>query len=319
MENKQKEPSIKRRKNLQLSKVSDIKYSNLLELYIKECEVKNLSPTTIEGYKNAHRYFMSYLNDDNALCSDINQDVINSYVLFLKDKYKPQTVNSYVFKVSPVIKYGIEKGYIKDTIEFTHMIEQEKVKVIYQSDELIKLLERPNNSSFADYRTWVIINTLLSTGIRARELREMKIEDVKLNEGIISLSHTKNRKPRFIPISSTLYNILFEYLSKRNGSGEEPLFCNIYGEPLVRTTLQLGITKYGRKRGVNNCGLHKFRHTFITLSVRNGMSPILLRRITGHTNFKILDQYYSFNPTDLVNVVDIFNPLENFKTKSKRF
>jgi hypothetical protein len=32
VENKQKEPSIKRRKNLQLSKVSDIKYSSLLEL-----------------------------------------------------------------------------------------------------------------------------------------------------------------------------------------------------------------------------------------------------------------------------------------------
>jgi len=319
VENKQKEPSIKRRKNLQLSKVSDVKYSDLLELYIKECELKNLSPTTIVGYRNAHKYFITFVGEVNIMCSDVTQDLVNQYVLYLKDKYKPQTVNSYLFKVSPAIKYGINKGYIKDTIEFTHMVEQEQIKNIYTNDELKKLLEKPSNSSFADYRTWIIVNVLLCTGIRARELRELKIDDIKLDDGIIALSHTKNRKPRYIPICSTLYSVLFEYLNLRGGTGEESVFCNIYGEPLLRTTLQLGITKYAKKMGVENSGLHKFRHTFITLSVRNGMSPILLKRITGHENFKMLDRYYSFNPVDLVNVVDLYNPLESFKSKVKRY
>lgn len=63
--------------------------------------------------------------------------------------------------------------------------------------------------------------------------------------------------------------------------------------------------------------LHLFRHTFITLSVRKGMSPILLRRITGHINYKMLDNYYHHNVTELVNVVDEFNPLEDFWPKKK--
>jgi integrase/recombinase XerD len=49
------------------------------------------------------------------------------------------------------------------------------------------------------------------------------------------------------------------------------------------------------------------------------MSPILLKRITGHSNFKILENYYNCNPTDLVNVVDEYNPLEDFKKKEKKF
>ena len=218
MENKQKEPAVKRRKNLQLSRVADIKYSNLLELYVKECELKNLSPTTIEGYRNAHRYLISFVGNADIMCCDITQDLINEYVLYLKDKYKPQTVNSYLFKVSPVIKFGISKGYIKDTIEFTHMVEQEQIKDIYTNEEIKKLLERPNNKSFADYRTWSIVNVLLSTGIRAKELRELKIDDIKLEDGIIALSHTKNRKPRYIPICSALYSVLFEYLNLRGGT-----------------------------------------------------------------------------------------------------
>ena len=49
------------------------------------------------------------------------------------------------------------------------------------------------------------------------------------------------------------------------------------------------------------------------------MSPILLQRITGHQSMKMLNNYYQFNPTDLVDVVDTFNPLEQFNLKKKLF
>ena len=318
MKNGIKGPTVKRRKNLLTSKVLDIPYHDLYLLYENECRLKNLSETTIRGYFFADKYFMQFAGD-NLKCSEVTQDLINEYILYLKDKLKPQTVNSYIFKVSPVVKYGIKRGYIKDDITFTHLVEQEHIKEIYTPDELKKLLVRPKEDSFAQYRTWVIINLLLATGIRALELRNLLIGDIDLANGIITLQHTKNRKPRIIPIPSSLNIILSDYLRIRNGAKDDVLFCNIYGEPLPRTTLQLSVTKYCKKRGVKKHSLHLFRHTFITLSVRKGMSPILLKRITGHSNFKILDNYYNFNPTDLVNVVDEYNPLEDFKAKEKKF
>ncbi|MCH4239840.1 MAG: tyrosine-type recombinase/integrase [Oscillospiraceae bacterium] len=318
MKNVIKEPTVKRRKNLLASKVSDIPYHDLYLLYENECKLKNLSDTTIRGYFFADKYFRQFAGDD-LMCSEVTQDLINEYILYLKDKFKPQTVNSYIFKVSPVVKYGIKRGYIKDNITFTHLVEQEHIKEIYTPDELKKLLARPKEDSFAQYRTWVIINLLLATGIRALELRNLQIGDIDLANGIITLQHTKNRKPRIIPIPSSLSIILSEYLRIRNGAKDDVLFCNIYGEPLPRTTLQISVTKYCKKRGVEKHSLHLFRHTFITLSIRKGMSPILLKRITGHSNFKILENYYNCNPTDLVNVVDEYNPLEDFKKKEKKF
>lgn len=318
VEKTKSEPTMKRRKNLLASKVLDIPYHDLYLLYEKECRLKNLSDTTIRGYFFADKYFMQFAGD-NLKCSEVTQDLINGYILYLKDKLKPQTVNSYIFKVSPVVKYGISRGYIKDSITFTHLVEQEHIKDIYTTEELEKLLQKPEVESFAQYRTWVIINLLLATGIRALELRDLQINDIDLINGVITLQHTKNRKARIIPIPSSLNIILSEYLRIRNGAKDDTLFCNIYGEPLCRTTLQIGVTKYCKKRGVNKHSLHLFRHTFITLSVRKGMSPILLKRITGHSNFKILDNYYNFNPTDLVNVVDAYNPLEDFKAKEKKF
>lgn len=49
------------------------------------------------------------------------------------------------------------------------------------------------------------------------------------------------------------------------------------------------------------------------------MSPVMLKRITGHKSMKMLERYYAFNPTDLVSIVDEFNPLEDFKPKQKKY
>ena len=318
MEKVEKEPTIKRRKNLLISKVPNVSYNDLYFLYVNDCKLRNISDITIKGYEFAHGKFKDFAGE-NLKCEDITQDLINDYILELKDKHKPQTVNSYMFKISPVVKFGIKRGYIKDIIEFTHLVEQEHFKEIYTTRELEILLKKPEGNSFAQYRTWVIINLLLATGVRAKELRELRIMDVDVVEAVLTLNHTKNRKPRAIPIPTSLVITLTEYLRIRAGVGEEPLFCNIFGEPLPRTTLQISVVKYCRARGVEKTSLHLFRHTFITLSVRKGISPLFLKRITGHSNLKTLNQYYNFDISDLVNIVDEYNPLEDFKAKGKKF
>lgn len=316
-ENGPTQVNTRKRKNLLESKMVDIPYEELFKMYVTDCRLRGIAEVTIKGYDFAHTYFKRHVGD-NLKCSDITQDLINGYILHLKDRLKPESVNSYQFKISPVIRYGMSKGYIKDSIEFTHLKEQEHIKDIYTEAELKKILKRPENPTFAEYRNWVLCNFLLATGIRAKELRELLIRDVNLPEGYISLSHTKNRKPRMIPIPSTLHAIMIEYLQIRGGSEVETLFTNVFGEPLCRATLQYCIIKHCKRVGVKKHSLHLFRHTFITMSVRKGMSPVLLRRITGHSNYKVLDKYYQHNVTDLVNVVDTFNPLEDFKPRSKK-
>lgn len=104
--------------------------------------------------------------------------MVTTYFLCFERSYDMQkeptketsTVNSYVFKISPTIHYGFEKGYIKENIEFTHCIEQKEMKDIYTAEELEILLKRPKGDDFCEFRAWVIINVLIATGIRAKEL-----------------------------------------------------------------------------------------------------------------------------------------------------
>ena len=293
----------------------DILFSDLCELYYKHCKVKGLEEVTLKGYKFACDYFMKFAGKE-LICSKINQELINDYILYLKEKVSDESVNSYQFKLSPIIHYGCDRGSVRSEITFYKINTQEKIKAIYTDHELKLLLEKPNKKSFAQYRTWVIINVLISTGIRAKELRELLILSIDLENRVICLPHTKNKKGRYLPISSTLNEVLQEYLFVRNGVKEEPLFCNIFGEKLPRTTLQLSITKYAKARGVDKYLLHLFRHTFITKCVRKGVSPLLLKRITGHTSMKMLNNYYSFDVSDVVDIADSISPLEEFHKKT---
>lgn len=313
MPNKQSKPKMYIRMGKQKQ---DISFLKLFDLYEKDCKLRNITEVTIKGYKYATTYFLRYAGE-GIMCSDVTQELINNYMVFLAQDKKPQTVNSYVFKISPIVLYGVDKGYITQKIEFTHMVEQERFKDIYSEEELKILLTKPKSNSFHEYRAWVIINMFVGTGMRSQELRDLQVQDIDLESGIVNLRHTKNKHPRLIPLTDTLINILEEYLEIRGGEPDDALFCSAYGEPLQRTTLQNSIQKYNRRRGIDKTSIHLFRHTFITMAVRSGVSPLLLKRITGHTSMKQLDNYYQHNISDLTEIMGTVSAVEKLAKKER--
>lgn len=137
----------------------------------------------------------------------------------------------------------------------------------YTPEELDKLLEPPEKSDFKSIRTWAIIWTFASTGIRARELRELRIENVDFQNMLIHLQATKNKKPRRIPMSAALFEVLTIWRDTRRADAAEPgdpFFCTIYGDQMETTTLGDSVREWTQARGIwreHTGGLHIFRHS----------------------------------------------------------
>lgn len=72
-----------------------------------------MAEETIKGYQYATIYFLDFVEYE-LMCNEVTQDLINEYYLYLQEHNKATTVNSYVFKISPTVLYGIEHGYIKE-------------------------------------------------------------------------------------------------------------------------------------------------------------------------------------------------------------
>ena len=288
-------------------------YEEAFKEYMITAKVRGLAEDTIKTYYHHHKYFTEFIGKDKN-CGDIDVKTMESYVLYLQGKVvKGNTINSYLQNISPVIKFCIKKGYILEDFIVPRVKVQETFKDIYTEDELDALLQPPKNKDFVSIRTYTCIWVFASTGLRANELRHLKVNNINMIDRIITCNYTKNKKARYLPISSSLYEILDDYLKLRQGEGEDYLFPTVYGDILSRTSLQKGISVYCHKRGVEKGGIHIHRHTFITHSVEKNVSPLILKNITGHSTFKQLNRYYNAKTSSMVEVIDSIAPNLNKK------
>lgn len=135
----------------------------------------------------------------------------------------------------------------------------------YSEEELKLLLKKPDlkKCSFTEYQCWVMTNFLFSTAVRQRSLMNIKVKDIDFNNNVVYVNVTKNRKPLIVPLNQTMVNILIEYLKYRqHKSDEDYLFCNVFGQQLVKSTCYHKLYEYNKKRGVETTGIHRYRHTF---------------------------------------------------------
>ena len=171
-------------------------FKELTEEFIRNAEVRNLSEWTIKSYKYHTQYFIDFAGEE-LLCKDIGLDLIEGYILHMKEQKSisnPVTLNSYLQNISPIFKYGVKKRYILNQFMMPFVKGQETFKDIYTDDEMKSLLETPNKRDFITIRTHTIVWLLASTGIRARELRELKVGNIDMINRAVTVNQTKNKK-----------------------------------------------------------------------------------------------------------------------------
>ncbi len=289
--------------------------------FIRYCKIKNLSEETIDYYENCFIRFKQICSEV-SLTNEINKKIVNDYILALKldDKLNDVTVNTMLRGLRAVLYYFMKLGY---TEEFkVELIKAEKkVKETYSDKELELLLKKPNIKEciFTEYRDWVTVNYLLATGNRASTVVNLKIGDIDLDDEVILLKRTKNKKQQIIPLSKTMSKIIKEYLTYRQGDSDDYIFCSIYGQKLTVDALGQSIRKYNRRRGVMKTSVHLFRHTFAKKWILSGGDIFRLQKILGHSSMDIVREYVNMFAYDLRRDFNRFNPLEQMTSNNKQY
>ncbi len=288
--------------------------------FLRHCKIKDLSKHTIIYYQKSYNYFIRFLKDefeedDSTNVKEINKDLIEEFTMWLDDNYnmKNTTINTRLRGVRTFVYYLRDQKLIRD-LKIDLLRSDKEIKETYTNAELKKLLKKPNlnESSFAVYRNWVIINFLLATGVRSRTLINLKIKDINIEEAIVHLKTIKNRKEQIIPLSKSLIKVLLDYLEYRQGKSDDYLICNIYGNKLKSSSLNSAIRTYNLDRGVSKTSIHLFRHTFAKKWILRGGDSFRLQKILGHSSMKMVREYVNMYNDDLKQDFNHFNPLEEF-------
>lgn len=288
-----------------------------LKEFIVDCKIRNLSQNTIKYYNENFNYFISYMeetfkNEKIVVKEHITKDTISNYIIYMQNhNLKDTTINLRLRAVRCVLYYFMKCDYIQN-FEIKQIKENEEIPNLYTDTEIKRLLKKPNmkTCNFAEYRTWVIINFFIATGVRSRSLRNIRIKDLDFENDLIYVRVTKNRKMLVIPMGKAIKKVLLEYLKIRSGQPEDFLFCNLNGEQLTKNSLNNIVSKYNKKRKVNKSGIHLFRHYFAKQYIQNGGNALKLQRILGHSTLKETQRYVDLFGKDLQVDFDDFSPLD---------
>jgi site-specific recombinase XerD len=158
--------------------------------------------------------------------------------------------------------------------------------VFLSKKEVAKLLEASKDNT----RDFAIISFILYTGVRVNELVNIKTYDIDLQQNIVRVKG-KGDKERIIPIAKPLSALLKKYLSERRHKGKY-LFESRFNEKLTPLSVQLLVKKYAKKAHINkHITPHKLRHTFATLALESGVSPITISELLGHSSLNTTMKY----------------------------
>jgi integrase/recombinase XerD len=310
-----------------IKKSDDAELINLFEAFnefIIEKEAHNLSDFTINNYKRTFQIFTDYHGfNDETTTDDIKQSHIYKWINSLKTRVKPKSINHYIGDIRAFLYWCMDdsREYIIPSFKIELIKAQEEQIKLFSNDELEVLLEKPRKSdSFAEWRTWVIINWVLATGNRASTVCEVQIGDVDFKKREIVLRHTKNNKLQIIPLSSTLESVLKEYVRmwRKEADSSSYMFPTVSDEKMNPKTLEQSFYMYCRRKGTSKTSIHGLRHNFAKAWVQNGGNMYKLQMMLGHSSLGMTQRYVRLFGEDLKEDFDSFAALDSLKKKTNK-
>ena len=304
-------------KKLKMKSTKSITFEEGCNKYLEYCRQRNLRQGTINHYRQSYVQFFKFFEPDTPI-EEIDEDAYKRYVLHLKETLDNDvSINSYLRDFITTVHFLMNEGFIPHFKMQSIKVDKNHIET-YNEHELRLLLKKPNlkKCSFTEYQCWVMTNFLFSTAVRQRSLMNIKVKDIDFDNNVVYVNVTKNRKTLIVPLNQTMVNILIEYLKYRqHKSDEDYLFCNVFGQQLVKSTCYHKLYEYNKKRGVETTGIHRYRHTFAKQWILNGGNVVSLSKLLGHSSLDITQNYINLLVSDVAKQVDEFNVLDKFYSK----
>jgi site-specific recombinase XerD len=176
------------------------------------------------------------------------------------------------------------------------------------TDEQVRRLfaQIDKTNSYAGYRDYCAMLTMLKCGLRINEINSLEVSDVDFENNVIMLpgAKNKNRKNRAVPMTRKVTQELQQFISETTDFfGEVPtVFVNNEGHRMDDELIRKRMYQYKVKAGLKGecrSSPHNLRHTFATNFLKNGGDINSLREIMGHSDIKTTQVYLSYTDTDI--------------------
>lgn len=273
---------------------------DLLEKYFNFLTtVKKASKNTLVSYKRDITRYVEFLNDKSVMLQAATGTVILDYLMDMEKSGKSaSTVSRSLASIRSLYKFLRNENEIaSDPTDRLHSLKAEKrLPEILTSEEVERLLTRPDRRTDKGMRDKAMLELLYATGIRVTEMIELEIDDVDINIGYVNCR--SGEKLRVIPIYSIARQAVKEYIEKSRGAllkenrEEKALFVNCNGNKMTRQGFWKIIKQYAAEAKIaKDITPHTLRHSFATHLLENGADLKSIQEMLGHTDISSTQIY----------------------------
>ena len=301
------------------------------------------SPPSITIVLSSLKYLDKFLSIIGA-SSDVSRIgawELRNFILYLREKpcfsghpyARPQTrgltshtINTYLRSLRIFWSWLVSEEIITDNPFKKVKVPKasKKIMATFSEHDIQLLLGAIDTQSAEGYRDYVVILTLLDTGLRVSELGSLLLADVKIEEGTLKVMG-KGSRERVVPIGSRVQKHLWRYISRYRRKALPPvpgyLFLTRQGGPLTKNRIGAIVSRYGKKAGLFGvrCSPHTLRHTAAVSFLRNNGDVFSLQRMLGHRSLEMTRRYCELSDADLVRAHLGASPVDHLDLKIIRY
>lgn len=309
-------------------------FSEARDEFLRHCAVaKNLSDHTLRAYEIDLREFQSFVAEDIDV-SAVDRRRLRGYLdhLFNARGLRETSVKrrlaclkvmfrwletDEVIEISPFhrldarikLPLRLPRGLSKD--EVRRLLTSAAVRagligrVRYAETALRRVASRPDR--FVSLTTLTILEVLYCTGIRVGELTAIKISDVDVEDGVITVNGKGNRQRRvFLPDDPTKRLVsAYERARAAVGPTGDSLFIGPEGAALSTQRVRLLVREAAKEADLaRRVTPHMLRHTAATHLLEAGVDIRFVQRLLGHQSIGTTERYTAVSDTSLRAVIE---------------
>ncbi len=282
---------------------------DLVESYLLAREAE-LSPRTIHGYRMHLQAFARHLGEPTL--RDLTPPTVQRFIAERRRKapfaarYAAAVLKAFAtWLAENQYLTGPLGGSVLAAVKTPRVDRRREAYTDQDVDTMIRVLNSGSNRSRARDKAAVL--TLLATGLRLNELRELSYADIHIERPIersfivVRAETSKSNSSRQVRLDPIAATAIHTYIKdwRPNGTPGDPLFLTEAGKPFSYAGFQNYLARLGDRfeaAGVEHWMAHRCRHYWATSAHRSGMSIIDIGAEGGWKDSEMVKRYAHDRP-----------------------
>jgi len=292
--------------------------TQLIEKYLRYLRYeRNYSPRTEISYSEDLHQFAEFVGQN---CKDVDlqtvdADIVRLWIVSLMElNLSARSVNRKLSALKSFYRYLLRIGEIEANPlkKIVGPKTKKPLPSFVNYSDMEKVLSEDNfDNTFHSLRDRLILEIFYVTGIRRAELIGIKDVDVDFSAKTLQVTGKRN-KQRIIPLSDSLINMIYLYISAREKEVEGAsgyLFVKENGEPLYPMLVHRIVNeRLAWIPTLTKTSPHVLRHSFATGMLNNGADINAVKELLGHSSLASTEVYTHTSFEELKKIYNKAHP-----------